>query len=66
MDLLTQVGPAGTVQLTQLSHKLTIDGQSRAYQVYRIRLDQLRYNPQNDRIATWISQYRAEHNGSRE
>ena len=63
MDLLTQVGPNGTVQLTQLSHKLTIDGQSRAYQVYRIRLDQLHYNHQNDRIATWISQYRAEHNG---
>lgn len=63
MDLLTQVGPNSTVQLTQLSHKLTIDGQSRAYQVYRIRLDQLHYNHQNDRIATWISQYRAEHNG---
>ena len=63
MDLLTQVGPGGTVQLTQLSHKLTIDGQSRAYQVYRIRLDQLHYNHQNDRIATWISQYRAEHDG---
>ena len=63
MDLLTQVGPGSTVQLTQLSHKLTIDGQSRAYQVYRIRLDQLHYNHQNDRIATWISQYRAEHDG---
>ncbi|MBQ6524362.1 MAG: hypothetical protein IJI12_06845 [Atopobiaceae bacterium] len=63
MDLLTQVGSSGAVQLTQLSHKITIDGQSRAYPVYRIRLDQLHYNHQNDRIATWISQYRAEHNG---
>ena len=63
MDLLAQVSPSGAVQLTQLSHKITIDGQSRAYQVYRIRLDQLHYNHQNDRIATWISQYRAEHNG---
>ena len=63
MDLLTQAGPNGTVQLTQLSHKITIDGQSRAYPVYRIRLDQLHYNHQNDRIATWISQYRAEHDG---
>ena len=63
MDLLEQVGPNGAVQLTQLSHKLTIDGQSRAYQVYRIRLDQLHYNHQNDRIATWINQYRAEHDG---
>lgn len=63
MDLLRQVDSNGNVQLTQLSHKLTIDGQSRAYQVYRIRLDQLHYNRQNDRIATWISQYRAEHDG---
>ena len=63
MDLLTQVGPEGAVRLTQLSHKLTIDGQSRAFQVYRIRLDQLHYNHQNDRIATWISQYRANHDG---
>lgn len=64
MDLLTQVSPSGNVQVTQLSHKLTIDGQSRAYQVYRIRLDLLHYNRQNDRIATWISQYRAEHDGA--
>ena len=63
MDLLAQVGPNGNVQLTQLSHKLTVDGQSRAYPVYRIRLDQLHYNRQNDRIATWVSQYRAEHDG---
>ena len=31
------------------------------YTVYKIRLDQLYYNDQNDRIATWISQYRAEY-----
>ena len=51
------------VQETELSKKLTIDGSTKAYPVYRIRLDQLYYNDQNDRIATWISRYNAE-NGS--
>ena len=63
MDLLNAVSPDGLVQPTQLTRKLVIDGQSQAYQVYRIRLDQLFYNAQNDRIATWISQYKAEHDG---
>lgn len=36
---------------------------TKAYPVYKIRLDWLYYNDQNDRIATWISQYRSEHNG---
>ena len=48
------------VQETELSKKLTIDGTTKAYPVYRIRLDQLYYNNQNDRIATWISKYNAE------
>lgn len=49
------------VQKTQLSRKLTIDGVTNAYPVYRVRLDQLFYNDQNDRIATWMSQYKSEH-----
>ena len=32
------------VQKTQLSRKLTIDGVTNAYPVYRVRLDQLFYN----------------------
>lgn len=48
------------VQETDLSKKLTIDGTTKPYPVYRIRLDQLYYNDQNDRIATWISKYNAE------
>ncbi|WII08087.1 hypothetical protein PED39_02500 [Methanomassiliicoccales archaeon LGM-RCC1] len=48
------------VQETDLSKKLTIDGQTKAYQVYRIKLDQLYYNDQNDRIATWMSKYESE------
>lgn len=42
---------------TQLSRKITIGGVTKAYPVYRVRLDQLYYNDQNDRISTWISQY---------
>lgn len=49
-----------TVEGTDLSKKLTIDGNTKVYPVYRIRLDQLYYNDQNDRIATWISKYNAE------
>ena len=48
------------VQETDLSKKLTIDGSTKAYPVYKIRLDQLQYNDQNDRIATWISRHNAE------
>lgn len=51
------------VQETEISKKLTIDGTTKTYPVYKIRLDQLYYNDQNDRIATWISKYNAE-NGS--
>ena len=49
------------VQKTALTRKLTIDGVTKAYPVYRVRLDFLYYNDQNDRIATWISQYKSEH-----
>lgn len=49
------------VDQTMLSKKLNVDGKTRAYSVYRIRLDQLRYNTQNDRVATWVSEYQEEH-----
>ncbi len=48
------------VEKTNLSRKLTIGGRTAPYPVFRIRLDQLFYNDQNDRIATWITQYRNE------
>ena len=41
-----------TVIRTSLTRKLTIDGMTNPYPVYKIRLDQLFYNDQNDRIAT--------------
>ena len=46
------------VTKTSLSRKLTLGGITKAYPVYRVRLDQLFYNDQNDRIATWITQYK--------
>lgn len=46
---------------TEYKEKLVLDGKAQAFPVYRIRLNRLRYNPQNDRIATWISRYKADH-----
>lgn len=40
--------------------QLSIDNHTEVYPVYKIRLDKLYYNDQNDRIATWISQYKAD------
>lgn len=48
------------VQETERSDKLVIDGLAKVYSIYRIRLDCLYYNDQNDRIATWISKYESE------
>lgn len=50
-----------TVKMTMLSKKLNVDGKTSAYPIYQIRLDQLRYNTQNDRVATWVSEYQEEH-----
>ena len=49
------------VQETNLTRKITLDGKTKAYPVFKVRLDLLYYNDQNDRIATWISQYKGEH-----
>lgn len=58
-NLLNQI-MGDVVQSTNLTKKLTINGATKVYPVYRVRLDQLFYNDQNDRIATWISQYKNE------
>lgn len=58
-DLLKLVG-TDAVQRTTLTRKVTFGGKTEAYPVYRVRLDLLYYNDQNDRIATWISRYRSE------
>ena len=56
MDLLA-IHDSQLVEKTNLSRKLTLAGTTKAYPVYRVRLDLLFYNDQNDRIATWITQY---------
>ena len=48
------------VKRTQLTRKVTYGGKTEVYPVYQVRLDELYYNDQNDRIATWISRYEAE------
>lgn len=58
MDLIKE-GLGIFVQPTSVSRKLVIDGKAKTYPVYRVRLDMLYYNDQNDRIATWISQYKS-------
>lgn len=58
-SLLQQVG-TDVVQETTLTRKVAFGGKTEVYPVYRIRLDALFYNDQNDRIATWISRYESE------
>ena len=56
MNLLNITDTAIVMQ-TALTRKLTLGGITKAYPVYRVRLDQLYYNDRNDRIATWLTQY---------
>jgi hypothetical protein len=51
-----------SVMTTDGTKKLTIGGHTDTYPVYKIRLDMLYFNDKNDRIATWISQYKNEQN----
>ncbi len=60
MNLLINGENEGLLIDTGRVKKLAIGGISSNYKVYRVRLDQLYYNDQNDRIATWISQYKEE------
>ena len=59
VNLLDLVG-TNVVQKTMLTRKVTYNGKTEAYPVYKVRLDALYYNDQNDRIFTWITRYRAE------
>lgn len=58
-SLLQMVG-TDTVQKTTLTRKVTYGGKTVVYPVYKVRLDALYFNDQNDRIATWITQYESE------
>ena len=63
MNILKEGIEQQAVQKTAMTRKLTVDGITKAYPVYKVRLDWLFYNDQNDRIATWISQYKSQHDG---
>ena len=45
---------------TSLTRKITLNGITQILPVYKIDLDLLYYNDQNDRIASWISQFKDE------
>lgn len=62
MTLLKQGIENKSVIPTEMRKKIDIDNHVETYSVYKIKLDQLYYNDQNDRIATWISQYKMENN----
>lgn len=50
----------GYIHATESVETLTIDGHRDSYPVYEVRLDQLKYNIRNGRIATHISRYKQE------
>lgn len=62
MNSLKEAIETNVVVPNNTQKRLVIDNISKSHEVYKIRLDQLYYNDQNDRIATWISQYKLENN----
>lgn len=51
----------GWVRETDNVSSVYLDGHNVSKKVYEVRVDKLRYNAQNGRIATFMSRYRAEH-----
>lgn len=62
MNLLKDGLEEKSVIASDTNKRLVIDNISKDYPVYKIRLDKLYYNDQNDRIATWMAQYKVENN----
>ena len=58
-SLLDLVGTEA-VKKTAMTRKVSYGGKTVIYPVYQVRLDLLFFNDQNDRIATWITQYESE------
>ena len=61
MNLLQEGINNRTVIKTDRATKMVVDGLTETYPIYKVRLTNLFFNDQNDRIATWISQFREEH-----
>ena len=57
MSLLEEGIATGNVLPTGRREKHSIDNVTRDFDIYRIKCDLLFYNDQNDRIATWVSEY---------
>ena len=57
---LLKLDGSDKVQKTTMTRKITYGGKTVVYPVYKVRLDCLYYNDQNDRIATWITQYESD------
>ena len=62
MNLLKDGLEEKSVIANDTNKRLVIDYISKDYPVYKIRLDKLYYNDQNDRTATWMAQYKVENN----
>ena len=60
MNLLQEGLINGSVKKTDRATKMVVDGLTETYPIYQVRLDKLYFNDQNDRIATWIGQYKAD------
>lgn len=58
-SLLQLVGTNQVIK-TNETRRVVYGGKTVAYPVYKVALDLLYYNDQNDRIATWISRYETE------
>lgn len=53
---------AEEIEKTELTRKLVIGGEAKILPVYKVPLKYLYYNDHNDRIASWISEYREVNN----
>ena len=53
----------GYIHATEYVESLTIDGHRDSYRVYEIKVDKLKYNIRNGRIATYITRYKQEMGG---
>ncbi len=59
--LLTEGLEKKWVQKTDLTERLSVDGKTKTYPVYSIKLKHLYFNDKNDRIATWIAEHKSKH-----
>lgn len=59
MNLLKEGIETGVVVKTDRATKLVVDGLSKTYPIYKVKINHLFFNDRNDRISTWISEYKA-------